>query len=90
MMWKILTAQFREEIYYSLIRCRLFPEEQKECYKGTRGDALSPLQFVIAMMPQNPILRKWTGGYKLHKLQEEKKKLTSIFVHRRNKIIFQK
>ena len=37
MMWKILMAQIREEIYYSLIRRRLFFEEQKECHKGTRG-----------------------------------------------------
>ena len=31
MMWKILTAQIREEIYFSL------PEEQKKCCKGSRG-----------------------------------------------------
>ena len=29
MMWKILTAQISEGIYYSLTSCRLFPEEQK-------------------------------------------------------------
>ena len=34
-------------------------------------DALSPLQFVIAMMPLNYILRKCTGGYKPHKSQEK-------------------
>ena len=33
----ILTAQIREEIYYSLISHRLFPEEQKQCRKRTRG-----------------------------------------------------
>ena len=33
--------------------------------------ALSPLQFVIAMMPLNHILRKCTAGYKLSKLQEK-------------------
>ena len=33
------------------------------------GDVLSPLQFVIAKMPLNHILRKCTGGYKLHKSQ---------------------
>ena len=32
------------------------------------GDALSPLIFVIAMMPLNHILRKCTAGYKLSKL----------------------
>ena len=36
-MWKILTAQIREEIYYSLISCGLFLEAQKGCHKGTRG-----------------------------------------------------
>ena len=33
--------------------------------------ALSPLLFVIAMMPLNHILRKCTGGYKLSKSQEK-------------------
>ena len=37
MMWKILTAQIRKEIYYSLTSCGLFPEEQKGCCKGSRG-----------------------------------------------------
>ena len=36
-----------------------------------QGDALSPLLFVIAIMPLNPILRKCTGGYKLRKSQEK-------------------
>ena len=39
MMWKILTAQIREEIYYSLTSLGLFPDEQKGCYKGSRGTA---------------------------------------------------
>ena len=30
MMWKILTAQIREEIYYSLTSHSLFPDEQKD------------------------------------------------------------
>ena len=38
-MWKILTAQIREEIYYSLTSRGLFPEEQKLCRKGSRGTA---------------------------------------------------
>ena len=37
MMWKILTAQIREEIYYSITSRSLFPEEQKGCRKGSRG-----------------------------------------------------
>ena len=32
-----------------------------------QGDALSPLLFIIAMMPLNYILRKCTTGYKLSK-----------------------
>ena len=35
-----------------------------------QGDALSPLLFVIAMIPFNTILRKWTAGYKPSKSQE--------------------
>ena len=38
-MRKILTAQMREEIYYSLTSCRLFSDEQKRCCKGSRGTA---------------------------------------------------
>ena len=37
MMWKILTAQIGEKICYSLTSCRLFPDEQKVCRKGSRG-----------------------------------------------------
>ena len=37
MMWKILTAQIREEIYYSLTSRGLFPDEQKGCRKGSRS-----------------------------------------------------
>ena len=33
MMWKILTAQIKEKIYYSLISRGLFPNEQKGCEK---------------------------------------------------------
>ena len=39
MMWKILTAQIREKIYYSLTSRGLFPDEQKGCRKGSRGSA---------------------------------------------------
>ena len=34
-------------------------------------DALSPLLYVIAMMPLSYILRKYTGGYEFAKLQEK-------------------
>ena len=36
-----------------------------------QGDALSPLLFIIAMMPLNHILRKCTAGYKLRRSQEK-------------------
>ena len=36
-----------------------------------QGDALSPLLFIIAMMPLNYILRKCTAGYKLSGSQEK-------------------
>ena len=166
MMWKILTAQIREEIYYSLTSYGLFPDEQKGCWKGPRGtaellyidqhilneskntrknlamawidykkaydmvpkswiinslkmykishetmnfivknmknwrveltaggkslaetkiqsgifqgDALSPLLFIIAMMPLNHILRKRTAGYKLSRSQEKINHLMDI------------
>ena len=35
-----------------------------------QGDALSPLLFVIVMVPLNHILKKCTGGHKLTKSQE--------------------
>ena len=38
-MWKILTAQIREEIYYLLTNRRLFRDEQKGRCKGSRGRA---------------------------------------------------
>ena len=37
MMWKILTAQIKEEIYYSLVCHGLFPKEQKGYRRETRG-----------------------------------------------------
>ena len=36
-----------------------------------QGDALLPLQFIIAMMSLNHILRKCTAGYKLSKSQKK-------------------
>ena len=36
-----------------------------------QGDALSPRLFIIAVMPQNHILRKCTAGYKLSRSQEK-------------------
>ena len=39
MMWKILTVNIREHIYYPLTSQGLFPDEQKGCSKGSRGTA---------------------------------------------------
>ena len=39
MMWKILTAQIRENIYFSLTNRGLFPDEQKGWRKGSSGTA---------------------------------------------------
>ena len=36
-----------------------------------QGDSLSPLLFIIAMMPLNHILKKCTGGYKFTNSQEK-------------------
>ena len=36
-----------------------------------QGGVLSQLLFIIAMMPLNYILRKFTGSYKFTKLQEK-------------------
>ena len=36
-----------------------------------QGDALSPLLFIISMMPLNDILRKCTARYKLSRSQEK-------------------
>ena len=35
-----------------------------------QSDSLSPVLFIIAMMPLNHILRKCTAGYKLSESQE--------------------
>ena len=43
-----------------------------------QGDALSPLLYVIAMMPVNHIVRICTAGYKLSKSQEKINHLMSM------------
>ena len=49
MMWKILTAQIREEIYFSLTSCGLFLEEHKGFRKGSqdKGELLYIDQHII-------------------------------------------
>ena len=46
--------------------------EEVKILRGTfQGDALSPLLFVIAMMPLNYMLKKCTEGNKFTKSQEK-------------------
>ena len=49
MMWKISTAQIREEIYYFLKSRVLFPKEHNGCCKGSRstGDLLYIDQHIL-------------------------------------------
>ena len=45
--------------------------EAKICRGIFKGDALSRLLFVIAMMTLNYIFQKYTGGYKLRYSQKK-------------------
>ena len=70
MMCKILTAQLREEIYYSLECCWLFPEEQKGYHRGTReiNDPLYIDQHTLkeAKMKQKNVAMTWTNNKKTY------------------------
>ena len=56
MMWKILMAQIREEIYFSLTSHRLFFEEQKGCRKGSRG--IGELLYIDQHIPNESKTRR--------------------------------
>ena len=56
-MWKILTAQIREKIYYSLRNRGIFPGEQKGCCKRTRGTE-HPLYIDENILNENKTRRK--------------------------------
>ena len=47
-MCNILTALIKEDIYYSLICCGLFLEEQKGCSRGTRGSGGLQYIYILA------------------------------------------
>ena len=69
MMGKILTAQIKEEIYYTLISCVLLPEEQKRCHKGTRGTYLpyiDPHILKESRTRRKNVQRAWTDYKKAH------------------------
>ncbi len=57
MMWKILTAQVRKEIYNLLSICRLFSKEKKGRCKGSRGTS-ELLQLYQHMINENKIRRE--------------------------------
>ena len=57
--WRVELTTGRKNLSEVKIQRKIFP-----------GDVLSPLLFVIAMMPLSHILRKYTGGYKLYKFQQ--------------------
>ena len=63
MMWKILTAQIREKIYYSLTSCGLFPGEQKGCRKRSRGIAelLFLDQHILNESKTDGKIKLWPG-----------------------------
>ena len=56
MMWKILTAQIRGKIYYSLTSRGLFPDEQKGCRKGSRDTA--ELLYIDQLLNESKARRK--------------------------------
>ena len=69
MMWKILTAQIREEIYYSLTSRRLFTDEQKGCLKGSRGTA--ELFYIDQHILNESKNRRKKSSYGVDRLQKD-------------------
>ena len=67
-MWKILTAQIGEKTYYSLIRCRLFPEEQNGCLKGKRGTG--DLQYIDQHVRKKSTMKQKKISYGVDWLQK--------------------
>ena len=69
MMRKILTAQIREEIYFSLISSGLFPEEQKGCHKESKGtgELLYIDQHILnkSKTRRKNLATKWHIDYKM-------------------------
>ena len=77
-MYKI-SGEFIKCIENTLENWRVELKAGEKCLpevKIFQGDALSPLLFVITMMPFNHIHRKCTGRYKLYQSQEKINHLT--------------
>ena len=58
--WRVELTAGRRSLAETKIQRRIF-----------QGDALSPLLFIIAMMPLNQRLRKCATGYKLSRSQKK-------------------
>ena len=68
MMWKILKAQIRENIYYSLTSRELFPDEQKGCRKASSGTA--ELLYIDQHILNESKTRRKNKSYSLDWLQK--------------------
>ena len=82
MMWKILTAQISENIYYSLLSHGLYPEELKGCCKGSwvraellnidkhiLNDSKTTQKNLIIFWPFDPaknVIPRWCTGRRGH------------------------
>ena len=74
MMWKMLIAQIREEIYNSLRSRGLFPEAQKGCRKGSRGTLNFKRETEsLLMTTQNNAIRTNHIKARIDKMQQNSK-----------------
>ena len=72
-MYKISHELYRQnhENLESGIDSRRKKLTESKIQRGILQDVLSPLIFIIALMPLNHIFRKCTAGYKLSRSQEK-------------------
>ena len=68
MMWKILTAQISEKVYYSLTSRGLFPDNQKGCHKGSRS--IAELLYIDQHILNESKTRRKNSSYSLDWLQK--------------------
>ena len=67
--WKILTTQFRKEIYWSLVYKEQFPEKRKLCHRGSRGTGDLPYSAQQILKETKASQKKCCHW--VHYLQEE-------------------